>query len=353
MGCTSSALPGAEENAKINKSVRREEKKWREQYRLLLLGTGESGKSTIFKQMKILQVNGGFTAEELAYYKVILFKNVVGEMRTLVRYLLDHDFKLQPDNVEPCKWFAESVPSDGSVWTPEVGNVVTRLWADPAIQQVWALRGTHYHINDTADYFFNNVQTRYLQPDFIPTTDDVLRSRIRSTGIEEADFKFVDMQFKMIDVGGQRAERRKWIHCFQSAITAIVYCCSLNEYDQKLREDDKNRLEESLDLFEEITSSQYFKNPTVPIILLLTKLDLFTEKVTRVDLKICPKFVNYTSGCDFDKALEAIRSKFLFLAQNRTVYVHPTIAVDTKNVDVVFRSVRRSLLGDILDSINL
>ena len=37
--CTRGALPYAEENAKINKANRREEKKWREQYRLLLLGT--------------------------------------------------------------------------------------------------------------------------------------------------------------------------------------------------------------------------------------------------------------------------------------------------------------------------
>lgn len=73
-------------------------------------------------------------------------------MKTLVSYLLANNIPLgNPDNVEPCKWFAESVPSDGSVWTPEVGNTVCRLWADSAIQQVWGLRGTHYHINDTAD----------------------------------------------------------------------------------------------------------------------------------------------------------------------------------------------------------
>lgn len=99
-----------------------------------------------------IKINGGFTPVELEYYKVILFKNVVGEMKTLVGYLLAHEIPLaNPENVEPCKWFAESVPSDGSVWTPEVGNTVTRLWADQAIQGVWALRGTHYHINDTAD----------------------------------------------------------------------------------------------------------------------------------------------------------------------------------------------------------
>lgn len=97
-------------------------------------------------------MNGGFSAEELAYYKVILFKNVVGEMKTLVNYLLTNGIPLNnPDNTEKCRWFAESVPSDGSVWTPEVGNAVTSLWADSAIQHVWSLRGTHYHVNDTAD----------------------------------------------------------------------------------------------------------------------------------------------------------------------------------------------------------
>jgi hypothetical protein len=100
----------------------------------------------------VQQINGGFTPEELAYFKVILFKNVVGEMKTLVNYLLEQQTPLGvPENAEACKWFAESVPSDGSVWTQEVGTVVSKLWADPAIQGVWALRGTHYHINDTAD----------------------------------------------------------------------------------------------------------------------------------------------------------------------------------------------------------
>lgn len=99
-----------------------------------------------------IQINGGFTPDELAYYKVILFKNVVGEMKILVRYLLDNNIPLgNEENLTPLKWFDESVPSDGSVWTPEVGNTVSRLWADTGIQHVWTLRGTHYHINDTAD----------------------------------------------------------------------------------------------------------------------------------------------------------------------------------------------------------
>ncbi len=53
-----------------------------------------------------------------------------------------------------------------------------------------------------------------MNPSYVPTTADVLRARIRSTGIEEAEFKFSDVAFRMLDVGGQRSERKKWYESF-------------------------------------------------------------------------------------------------------------------------------------------
>ena len=43
---------------------------------------------------------------------------------------------------------------------------------------------------------------------------------------------------RMVDVGGQRSERKKWIHCFEG-VTAILFCVALSAYDLTLEEDGK------------------------------------------------------------------------------------------------------------------
>lgn len=54
---------------------------------------------------------------------------------------------------------------------------------------------------------------------------------------EDTDYgKFLTVNFRVIDVGGQRSERKKWIHCFDN-VNAIIFISSLSEYDQTLRED--------------------------------------------------------------------------------------------------------------------
>lgn len=132
--------------------------------------------------------------------------------------------------------------------------------------------------------FFDAID-RISEPNYIPNQADVLRARVRTTGIEEADFELDDFQFKMVDVGGQRSERRKWIHCFD-CVTAVIFCAALSEYDQALREDDtQNRMKESLLLFDEIRNSPWFRS--TPFILFLNKLDLFREKIQKVSLDVC------------------------------------------------------------------
>jgi len=81
----------------------------------------------------------------------------------------------------------------------------------------------------------------------------------------------------MFDVGGQRSEWKKRIHCFES-VTSIIFCTVLSEYDQALLEESKtNQMAESLVLFKGVISSQWFLRTS--IILFLNKIDVFESKL--------------------------------------------------------------------------
>lgn len=81
----------------------------------------------------------------------------------------------------------------------------------------------------------------------------------------------------MFDVGGQRSERKKWIHCFEN-VTAVVFLAAISEYDQVLVEDEAaNRMQEALTIFDSICNSKWFLQTS--IILFLNKIDLFKKKL--------------------------------------------------------------------------
>ena len=110
---------------------------------------------------------------------------------------------------------------------------------------------------------------RICKPNYLPTQDDVLHARVRTSGIVEDKYVIDGVNFTMFDVGGQRNERKKWIHAFDG-VTAVIFVAALNEYDLVLYEDNKTaRIAEAVKLFEEISNSQWFAKTS--IILFLNK----------------------------------------------------------------------------------
>jgi guanine nucleotide-binding protein G(i) subunit alpha len=110
----------------------------------------------------------------------------------------------------------------------------------------------------------------------------------------------------MFDVGGQRSERKKWIHCFE-AVKSIIFCVSLSEYDQVLLEESRqNRMMESLVLFESVVNSRWFLRTT--IILFLNKIDVFRQKIKKIPLE--RYFPDYGGGTDVNKAAKYILWRF-------------------------------------------
>lgn len=124
---------------------------------------------------------------------------------------------------------------EGEILPNDIADSVRGLWKDQGVREAVS-RSREFQLNDSAVYYFNAID-RMASPGYLPTDQDILRSRVKTTGITETTFKVGELTYKLFDVGGQRSERKKWIHCFEN-VTALVFLVSLSEYDQMLYEDE-------------------------------------------------------------------------------------------------------------------
>ncbi|MED6264109.1 Guanine nucleotide-binding protein G(i) subunit alpha-1 [Characodon lateralis] len=304
---------------------------------LYLAGAGESGKSTIVKQMKIIH-EAGYSEEECKQYKAVVFSNTIQSMMAIIRAMgrLKIEFAESSRADDARQLFALASTAEEGVMTPELSEAIQRLWTDGGIQECFS-RSREYQLNDSAAYYLNDLE-RLSAPSYVPTQQDVLRTRVKTTGIVETHFTFKDLHFKMFDVGGQRSERKKWIHCFEG-VTAIIFCVALSDYDLMLAEDEEmNRMHESMKLFDSICNNKWFTETS--IILFLNKKDLFEDKISKSPLTIC--FPDYEGPNTYEDGATYIQFRFEDLNKKRDVkevYTHFTCATDTKNVQFVFDAV--------------
>ena len=309
-----------------------------EKIKLLLLGAGESGKSTIFKQMRIMY-GDKMGEKELKTFVSIVRSNCLSSMVLAVNSAPDIAAVVE-DDVSADKIKGLDYTSE---YTPEIASAIKNLWADPGIKKVFENKAK-FQLNDSAEYWFENLD-RISAPDYVPSQQDVLRTRVRTSGIVENSYTIDGVPFVMYDVGGQRNERKKWIHCFD-AVTAIIFVASISEYNQVLFEDhNTNRFVEALDLFEEIVNSKYFVETSM--ILFLNKRDLFAKKIAKTPIESCGGFFSdCTAGNNYDNGVEYLKNKFLDRNRNplKEIYPHVTCATDTNNVAAVFNACKDIIL---------
>lgn len=338
---------GGNNNVKITNNGNNEIK-------VLLLGAGESGKSTIFKQMKIMH-NSGYTKEEREAFREIIFGNIVKAMKVLVAASLSLDIPVEePENRERAEHINnmdnEVLVNVLKVWNEALAKDIDKLWNDNGIRKTFERRN-EFQLDDSAPYYFNDL-ARISSPDYLPSEQDVLRSRVKTTGIVETEFKLNNQSVKMIDVGGQRNERKKWIHCFEN-VTAVLFVAGISEYDQMLYEDEHtNRMDEALTLFDEICNSRWFRETA--IILFLNKSDLFAEKIKTVPLTVC--FPEYAGDAgDYSQGVEFLSEEFENKNRNpdKHIYLHVTCATDTENIAVVFNAVKDIVIRKSLNEAGL
>ena len=166
-------------NRAVNKAIDAATRASEEMIHLLLLGAGESGKSTVFKQMKVLN-QGGYTKEELKAFRPIVHRNVLDGIQILLRECEARDLVLHESNEERgdrlLLWQGENL-------NPQLGEDVATLWQDPAVQACFSLRDD-FQFPTAANYFLDNV-SRVAANDYLPDVKDVVsRPAARCPGAE-------------------------------------------------------------------------------------------------------------------------------------------------------------------------
>ncbi|XP_060529461.1 guanine nucleotide-binding protein subunit alpha homolog [Cylas formicarius] len=353
---TPEELEQRNKSQEIDKMIEKDKQAMKRQVKLLLLGAGESGKSTFLKQMRIIH-GIKFEGQQIKEYQQVIYQNVLKGMKVLVdareklgipwgdnnngdigRELLQ--FKVDNSMVFDSRVFSQFAP------------LLSMLWKDSGIRRAFERR-REFQLSDSVEYFLNNLE-RIAQPNYMPTNKDILHCRKATKGITEFVISINNIPFLFVDVGGQRSQRQKWFQCFDS-VTSILFLVSSSEFDQVLLEDRKtNRLEEARDIFDTIVNNIIFSN--VSIILFLNKFDLLEKKTKNPETDIRWYFPQFTGD---SHSLEDVRKYILYLFtsvrrdQKKSLYHHFTTAVDTENIKVVFYSVKDTILHRNLQNLML
>lgn len=338
----------------IDSMLARERRSIRRLVKILLLGAGESGKSTFLKQMRIIH-GREFDQKALLEFRDTIFENIIKGMRVLVDARDKLGIPWQNTENEKHGMFVMAFENKAGVpvepctfqlYVPALRG----LWLDTGIRQAYGRR-SDFQLGESVKYFLDNLD-RIGQLNYLPSRQDILLARKATKGIVEHDFIIKKIPFKMVDVGGQRSQRQKWFQCFDG-ITSILFMVSSSEYDQLLMEDRRtNRLVESMNIFETIVNNKLFSN--VSIILFLNKMDLLVEKVKSVSIR--KHFVDFQGD---PHRLEDVQS-YLVQCFNRKrrnrskpLFHHFTTAIDTENIRFVFHAVKDTILQENLKDIML
>jgi len=353
MGC---ACPkGDPTTAKIDEKQKRDQHRDEKVIKLLFLGAGGSGKSTLFKQLRVIY-GDGLKESIRRQYTNNIYNNIIEGIKLLV----EGNLEMANDDVDSRKHKKRMIQScdekieeqirsitDEDTLLPETAALIKRAWADPGIQATWENR-SKLQVQDSLGYFVEHID-RICQAGWIPTKDDVLHVRAVTTGITEENMKIKEKVFHIVDVGGQRSERRKWVECFED-VTGLIYVVSLIAYSQVLWEDEStNRMKESMKLFKETimgTSGKNFEDACV--ILFLNKDDLFTEMIKNFPITEC--FPEYKGPLTELDQYNYIRKIYQDIVAPREIFVHRTCATSTDKIQVIFNVVNLEIIRKALNN---
>lgn len=314
--------------------------------KILLLGSGECGKTTLWRHLKMIYC-GGFNNDERNGMTSVVRINLISDIKTLLDAVKESgqsvadDLESAVDNINDLQLQDEEL-------TTETAKEILSVWHDPVIKNAYKTNNS-IGLGDNASFFLDS-STRIAGENYKPTDEDILKSRIRTSGISSLQLNINNsIKTELVDVGGQKCERAKWQRCFQG-VDYLIFVVSLSDFDQSMFEDESTkRTDDSIQLFQNTANSPVFAQK--PIFLVLNKTDVFREKLKdhgEEFKETYPDFDGDTS--DVNACIEHVKQRFLReLSPDRNKDVAwvksiETCAMDEKSVRDLFQDIAKKIV---------
>jgi len=311
-------------------------------YTIIILGPAGSGKSTFTKQVKMLHSCNNLELEE---YRTVLQKNVISGLAELIKIA---EINAYPINSTNLKYARRILDLEANFEYPENGmdKVVNDLWMDNAIQEAWKKANLEMSIQVTNLDFLVKKISDYNNVNYVLTKEDILCSRLRTTGYTTTEITTENNQiWKLIDVGGQKREREKWFSIVPKDTKAYIFFVALDEYNTFSIEDPNiTKLQLAVNIFGETVNSAEFGS-ICPIVF-FNKTDKFKEKISSEKgwVEFQKHFPDYKGDATVENAGNRISKEFVKKFDKGNLQVYFTCALDTEMMKTIFELVQKYLL---------
>eukprot|EP00158_Paraphelidium_tribonemae_P010404 Partr_v1_DN6847_c0_g1_i1_m27339 putative Guanine nucleotide binding protein (G protein) alpha len=131
-------------------------------FKILLLGAGESGKSTVLKQVRLIH-KGKMTAKDIRQCTDAIRKNSVECMQAVLQAMTVHSIPLANEANAEARTRILTIQED-TPFSQQVADDITQLWSDTGVKACYEKRDL-YWLLDAAAYYFDEVQ-RIADPGF-------------------------------------------------------------------------------------------------------------------------------------------------------------------------------------------
>ncbi|CAI5456010.1 unnamed protein product [Caenorhabditis angaria] len=385
------------QNQKIDNELRKDEKEQQKKIKFLLLGISDAGKSTIVKQMRQIH-DGGFNDTEIINAIFQIRQNIIEAFKQVSILILKNGSKIAENEKAVLNVFAYETSKVEMMNETDELTYLNDFRFFECIMDFFRTNKCHPMVPDNIFYFFPELH-RILVTNYVPTIQDMIHMRATTLGVHEISFDFRKHVIRLIDVGGQKTERRKWIHFFEG-VTAVMFVTSLSCFDQfvlddtartEIEEEGKatdssnpvvlvswetslnrienrvlirsassdaskllNRLQDSVELFKSVLKNNFLHRSC--FMLFLNKKDVLEHKLKA--LKFIDYFPDYSKYLIPDNQFNTVTSYIDNMFRkgaggNQKIYSHYTQATDTKSIDYVFNSACDVIFQQYLDNVEL